>query len=123
MRRLLTLVLIGTSILPAQAFAQDQSQDRASGWEVEVYGGGAFGTTPRGDTTPPPVGTPFTTFNGLPSRTVASWYFGDGTALFNEFAAAARGEAGGRASRPPPAKAVRAGSCCCPAARAIAAVR
>lgn len=54
-------------------------------WAIEVFGGGGFGGGTGGDgTTTFPAGETFTTEAGFPSRAVPSWYFGDGTALFNE---------------------------------------
>jgi len=57
---------------------------RAGGWEVEMHAGGAFGNNPGSTTALPGVGVPFTTFDGFPSRTVASWYFGDGAEVFSQ---------------------------------------
>ena len=70
----------------SSALAQAHSSDP---WEIEVHGGGAwFGTPSKATTALPPPGDPFVTVTGRPSRIVSSWYFGDGTALFNEWAAA-----------------------------------
>ena len=66
---------------------QRKSGRGVGGWEVEVHAGGAFGTAPSGTTVLPDVGFPFTTFDGFQSRTVASWYFGEGAALFTQNAA------------------------------------
>ena len=64
-------------------------------WEVEFHGGGLFSTSATGGTiTLPGPGQPFmtvpltTTASPLPSRYEPSWYFGDGTLLFNQAAAA-----------------------------------
>jgi hypothetical protein len=53
-------------------------------WEIEVHGGGAFGSNPSGGTgSLPPAGPTFTTSTFNPSRRASSWYFGDGAALMN----------------------------------------
>ena len=61
-------------------------------WMLEIHGG-AFGDLLSNDlkfgSTGPGVeafstGTPFTTVNGLPSRAVSSWFYGDGVVLFDE---------------------------------------
>ena len=64
-------------------------------WEVEFHGGGLFSTNPTGGTIRlPGPGQPFmtaaatATASPLPSRYEPSWYFGDGTLLFNQAAAA-----------------------------------
>src|SRR5262245_46241379 len=64
-------------------------------WEVEFHGGGLFSTNPTGGTTSLPApGQPFLTGAAnanaapLPSRYEPSWYFGDGTLLFNQAATA-----------------------------------
>lgn len=99
------LMAFALLLAASPAFAQSQPPARPSGqtapvaakrrspgrWSVEVHGGG-FGellsTVGKGGAGEPfPTGTPFTTFNGRPSRAVPSWFFGDGAALFNEFQA------------------------------------
>ena len=64
-------------------------------WEVEIHGGGLFSTNPTGGTVSLPApGQPFMTVpltptaSPLPSRYEPSWYFGDGTLLFNQAATA-----------------------------------
>jgi hypothetical protein len=64
-------------------------------WEVEFHGGGLFTTNPTGGTISlPGPGQPFMTVpatptaSPLPSRYEPSWYFGDGTLLFNQAATA-----------------------------------
>jgi hypothetical protein len=64
-------------------------------WEVEFHGGGLFSTNPTGGTISLPApGQPFmtvpltSTASPLPSRYEPSWYFGDGTRLFNQAATA-----------------------------------
>jgi hypothetical protein len=64
----------------------DASPHNRGSWEIEGHAGGGLGNNPSGDALLPAVGAPFVTFNGLPSHTVASWYFGDGTELFNQLA-------------------------------------
>lgn len=64
-------------------------------WEVEFHGGGLFPSNPTGGTISfPAPGQPFMTvaanptLSPLPSRYQPSWYFGDGTLLFNQAATA-----------------------------------
>src|SRR5262249_5511268 len=53
-------------------------------WEIEVHGGGAFGSQPSDGTgSLPPPGPAFTTAASRSSRRASSWYFGDGAALLN----------------------------------------
>lgn len=65
----------------------------AGAWAIEVNGGWSTVSNPAGGTaTNPPAGGPIPTLAGLvPSRAVASWYFGDGAVLFNQFADATLG--------------------------------
>ena len=55
-------------------------------WVLEIHGGGLFGSgQPSGQSSPSyPVGAAFTTVAGAPSRAVPSWYFGDGSVLFEQ---------------------------------------
>jgi hypothetical protein len=54
--------------------------------EIEVHGGFAGSSQARkGTGALPAAGTAFTTVNGTPTRSIPSWYFGDGTKLFNDF--------------------------------------
>ena len=56
-------------------------------WTIEGVGGFGFAASvPDGTSAQLPVGTPFTTEGGFPSRSIASWYLGDGTTLFNDVA-------------------------------------
>lgn len=64
-------------------------------WEVEFHGGGLFSTNPTvGTISLPAPGQPFMTVAAtptaapLPSRYEPSWYFSDGTLLFNQAATA-----------------------------------
>jgi hypothetical protein len=59
-------------------------------WEVAFHGGGLFSTNPTGGAIGLPApGQAFTTATvPLPSRYEPSWYFGDGTLLFNQAAMA-----------------------------------
>src|SRR5215831_17625937 len=67
------------------------SQGRVAGgafpkgkWEVEVHGGGAFGSNPTDGTgSLPPAGSTFVTSSLNSSRRASSWYFGDGAMLMN----------------------------------------
>ena len=52
-------------------------------WEIDFHTGAAWGNAPGGTTTLPAAGSTFPMFNGLPTRSVRSWYFGDGSALMN----------------------------------------
>jgi hypothetical protein len=52
-------------------------------WEIEVHAGGSFAADSKGTTTLPAAGASFPTFNGLQTRSVRSWFFGDGAALLN----------------------------------------
>jgi hypothetical protein len=53
-------------------------------WEVDVHAGGAFGSQPTSGTSAlPPFGSTFTAFTGKDTRSVASWFFGEGAKLFN----------------------------------------
>ena len=53
------------------------------GWEIDFHTGMSWSNAPSGTTTLPPAGTSFPMFNGLPTRSVRSWFFGDGSALLN----------------------------------------
>ena len=84
----LQLLVIGGLGWPAtHAFAQ-QAGGAGGRWELEVHAGGLRMGRPTGATTAmPPPGEPFTTPNGRPSRYESSWFFGDGAALVNQWAA------------------------------------
>jgi len=69
------------------AYAQgSQGAQRAAGaWDIDFHGGlitGA-GSTDGTAIASFPVGTPISTPNGVTSRAVSSWYFGDGASLLN----------------------------------------
>lgn len=67
-------------LVPIAALGQSGS------WEIEFHGGGAFVNTLSGGTgSLPAPGGPFTSVTGSTSRTVSSWYFGDGAKLVNDF--------------------------------------
>ena len=53
-------------------------------WTFEVFGGLGVGGSVSGDGAEFPAGEVFTTDGGFSSRSVPSWYFGDGAVLFNE---------------------------------------
>lgn len=58
-------------------------------WTVEIHGGWAIGESPAGGTiTGEFLPGPALPTGGSPSRLVPSWFFGDGTRLFNEVSAA-----------------------------------
>jgi hypothetical protein len=77
-------VAAGLALSSAPARAQ-QAPHKAL-WEVEGYGGFAFGRIPAsGSTTFPDPGAPITSSNPtLPSRQTPSWFFGDGASMLNE---------------------------------------
>lgn len=69
----------------AWAQTRNGAPRKPSKWTIELLAGGSFGPPPSGGSAGSlPAGTPFTTAGGFPSRFVPSWYFGDGSALFNE---------------------------------------
>ena len=76
--------------LPLEAAAQAKRPQvpKDPKWTIEVFGG--IATSPgAGDgdgAVEFPSGTPFTTFGGFTSRSVPSWFFGDGATLFNQVA-------------------------------------
>ena len=75
--------------MPAPAFAQQSSASEAGKWEIEVHAGGMrTGRPTAAETAMPPEAESFMAVNGRPSRYVSSWYFGDGSALKNQQAAA-----------------------------------
>jgi len=78
-----------------EAWSASAQTTQTPNWEVEFHGGGRFSTNPTGGTTSLPApGQPFLTASAtpttapLPSRYEPSWYFGDGTLLFNQAATA-----------------------------------
>ena len=80
--------LIAAALFVSPAAAQTASNQK---WEVEVHGGGMFSSrSSDGTATLPAPGAAFTTFTGFPSRRVSSWYFGDGSQLFNDLPASVR---------------------------------
>src|SRR5687767_14797788 len=68
---------------PASAAAQTISPQ--VGWEIEGVGGLSIPRLPSGGEAalPPPGATITTTSVLFPSRSVPSWFFGDGAALLN----------------------------------------
>jgi hypothetical protein len=81
--RSLLLAWIGCGLaLPAHAQSSGKSKAK---WEVEGHFG-RISSTNATDGTPslPEQGATFTTVNGGTSRTVSSWYFGDGSLLLNQ---------------------------------------
>lgn len=76
-----------SALAPPAVSAQVMSPGpkRDAKWTAEVYAGAAMSPTATGgDAAPFPAGSAFRTEPGAPSRANASWYFGDGAALFNE---------------------------------------
>src|SRR6187455_3430142 len=61
--------------LPATQSAQTKT---FYNWEIDFHTGAAWANAPGGTTTLPAAGSTFPMFNGLPTRSVRSWYFGDG---------------------------------------------
>lgn len=84
------VVLLVLSLGPsASALAQQPGTSDSEKWEIEVHAGGVRMGKPADATIAMPApGEPFTTGSGRPSRYVSSWYFGDGAALLNQWAAA-----------------------------------
>src|SRR5258706_2947075 len=81
--------VFGICLMPA-VFVPDvsaQSPDSRR-WEIEFHGGGLLSTAPGGGTAnfPTPGKTFVTSVAARSSRPVSSWYFGDGSLLFNEVA-------------------------------------
>jgi uncharacterized repeat protein (TIGR03803 family) len=71
-----------TTRQPAHTASQPSAHRGA--WEIEAFAGTTFTSQPTGGTaTLPPGGVPFVTTTGSPSRSVSSWYLGDGAALLN----------------------------------------
>ena len=88
-RATIVLMFIGSLGWPApRAFAQSSGGDLEK-WEIEIHAGGLWpGQSTKATTAMPPAGTDFTAPNGRPTRSVSSWYFGDGAVLLNDWAAA-----------------------------------
>jgi hypothetical protein len=94
-----SMALVGAAVsasaqTSAPAARQGQGAPRPAAkrtpWEVTFFGGFMGGSTPTGgDSQLPAAGTSFTTFNGLPTRAVSSWYFGDGAVFMNQVLAGA----------------------------------
>ena len=78
-----SLAVVTMSVGAAMPAGAQTAKPRA--WAVEVHGGLAIGATPSGGTIVGefPTGPPLSTA-GSPTRLVPSWYFGDGSQLFNE---------------------------------------
>jgi hypothetical protein len=82
--RSLLLAWIGCGLaLPATAQSAGKSKAK---WEVEGHFGRISSTNSADGTAslPEQSGAAFTTVNGGTSRTVSSWYFGDGSLLLNQ---------------------------------------
>lgn len=72
-------------MLPGALYAQTPAPPQDRAWTIELFGGGGGSLeSMKGETSVElPVGQPFATRDGLPSRRVSSWHFGDGADLFN----------------------------------------
>lgn len=78
--------IVGHAIAPRADQRPPQAPARRPSmfaWEIEVHAGGSFAGDSKGTTTLPAAGLSFPTFNGLQTRSVRSWFFGDGAALLN----------------------------------------
>jgi hypothetical protein len=77
---------VAAGLVLSSAAAQAQQAPHKTHWEIEGYGGFAFGRIPAsGSTTFPDPGAPITSSNPtLPSRQTPSWFFGDGASMLNE---------------------------------------
>src|SRR6476646_4674631 len=99
----LTLVIafmFATAFVPKRLEAQSVSDQPAKvqttegssssgfhGWQIEGHVGVIPGSSiSNGTSSMPGPGPTFTTFQGLTSRFVPSWYFGDGALLANQVA-------------------------------------
>jgi hypothetical protein len=85
-QRLLPLLLSFLLVPLAQPAAAQATAERK--WEVEIHSGGMLPTNPTAGTVSlPGPGEVFTRPGDRTSRRESSWYFGDGTTLFNQVAA------------------------------------
>jgi hypothetical protein len=81
------LTLSAALIVPATAWGQQPPPPASDpAWSVTVHVGGMFGREPGGGDAFAgfPVGETLTTAAGFPTRVNPSWFFGDGSQLFNE---------------------------------------
>jgi hypothetical protein len=86
-RRSLGIALVlAAGLVALSTPAQAQTARRTHKWEIEGFGGVAFGRIPAsGTATFPDPGAPITTANPtVPSRQTPSWFFGDGAVLLND---------------------------------------
>jgi len=86
--RLIVLTAVVLMALPAAAQTADSGK-----WEVEIHGGGLLATNPTAGTVSlPGTGESFSNTGdqgvARTSRRESSWYFGDGTVLFNQIGSA-----------------------------------
>jgi hypothetical protein len=79
-----TVVTLAAAALPTAALAQTTAPP--SKWTIEAYGGSTSASDSTSGTAGAafPVGVPFTTAAGFPSRAQMSWYFGDGSKMLND---------------------------------------
>jgi hypothetical protein len=71
---------------PGQRATPPQPKPRSNtyfDWELDFHTGMSWSNAPAGTTTLPSPGSTFPMFNGLPTRSVRSWFFGDGSVLLN----------------------------------------
>ena len=81
----LVCICVGALLVTENAAAQPPAKPRGEPkWTVEVHAGAAAGAAGSGGRAVQfPAGPSFTTEPGFESRTIPSWYFGGGAALFN----------------------------------------
>jgi hypothetical protein len=90
------LMVVSASLWLVSIAPPAQAQQRRSGagpprWEIDVHVGGANSSLPsNGTPTAVPPSSSFLTFANLPSLRIPSWYFGDGSQLFNSFPSGVR---------------------------------
>jgi opacity protein-like surface antigen len=83
-RKLFGLAVLEISLVAAGEM-RAAAQVRSGAWEIDFHVGGiSEGSAPSGTAIASfPVGDPIATPNGVTSRAVSSWYFGDGAELLN----------------------------------------
>ena len=79
---LFALAVASIVLAPTRSLAQDITTE--ANWEVDVHVGVVAPGFGGGTSTPLPSVESFTTVTGAPSAAVSSWFFGAGTALFNQ---------------------------------------
>ena len=76
-------LVIGAGMAGAPAVSHAQDITTEANWDIEAHVGMTSRGTGSGTARPLPVAGGFTTVAGVPSAAVSSWFFGEGTALFN----------------------------------------